>query len=103
LVHPIINFVLRRRHTIALLHQWGDFNGGVAPTRAQTFATELVSLAQDVIVAHGTPALSALHRATRTIPVVFVSVIDPVAAGAVGLLTMIRLESARSDMAGRDA
>ncbi len=51
------------------------------PDRARTFAMELISLARDVIVAHGTTALTALHRATRTIPVVFVSVIDPVGAG----------------------
>jgi putative tryptophan/tyrosine transport system substrate-binding protein len=58
------------------------------PDRAQAFVTELVSLAPDVIVAHGTPALSALHRATRTIPVVFVSVIDPVGAGYVQSLPL---------------
>jgi putative tryptophan/tyrosine transport system substrate-binding protein len=59
--------------------RWGTGD----PVRAQTFATELISLAPDVIVAHGTPALTALHRATRTIPIVFVSVIDPVGAGYV--------------------
>ncbi len=58
------------------------------PDRAQTFATELISLARDVIVAHGTTALTALHRATRTIPVVFVSVIDPVGAGYVHSLAL---------------
>ena len=58
------------------------------PDRARTFATELISLAQDVIVAHGTPALTALHQATRTIPVVFVSVIDPVGAGYVHSLAL---------------
>ena len=40
-------------------------------------------LAPEVIVANGTPALSALHQATRTIPVVFVVVVDPVGAGYV--------------------
>jgi putative tryptophan/tyrosine transport system substrate-binding protein len=58
------------------------------PDRAHTFATELISLTPDVIVAHGTPALTALHRATRTIPVVFVSVIDPVGAGYVQSLAV---------------
>jgi putative ABC transport system substrate-binding protein len=53
------------------------------PDRARTLATELISIAPDVIVAHGTPALTALYRATRTIPVVFVSVIDPVGASYV--------------------
>lgn len=59
--------------------RWGTGD----PVRAQTFATDLISLAPEVIVAHGTPALTALHRATRTIPIVFVSVIDPVGAGYV--------------------
>jgi ABC-type uncharacterized transport system substrate-binding protein len=58
------------------------------PDRARIFVTELLSLAPDVIVAHGTPALTALHRATRTIPVVFVSVIDPVGAGYVESLAL---------------
>ena len=51
--------------------------------RARASVAELISLAPDLIVAHGTPALTALYRATRTIPVVFVSVIDPVGAGYV--------------------
>ena len=42
-----------------------------------------MSLAPDVILANGTPALAALHRATRSIPVVFVAVVDPVGAGYV--------------------
>ena len=58
------------------------------PDRARTLATELISIAPDVIVAHGTPALTALYRATRTIPVVFVSVIDPVGAGYVQSLAL---------------
>jgi putative ABC transport system substrate-binding protein len=53
------------------------------PDHAQTYATELVTLAPDVILANGTPALKALHRATSSIPVVFVVVVDPVGAGYV--------------------
>ncbi len=53
------------------------------PKRANAYARELVSLGPDVIVANGSPALDALHRATRTIPVVFVVVVDPVGAGYV--------------------
>ena len=53
------------------------------PERAQTYATELVNLAPDVILANGSPALTALHRATRSIAVVFVVVVDPVGAGYV--------------------
>ncbi len=66
-----------------------DYRYGTGePDRARIFVTELLSLAPDVIVAHGTPALTALHRATRTIPVVFVSVIDPVGAGYVESLAL---------------
>src|SRR5262245_53868024 len=46
-------------------------------------ATELVTLMPDVILALGTPAVAPLLDATRTIPIVFVSVIDPVGAGFV--------------------
>jgi putative ABC transport system substrate-binding protein len=64
---------------IAMEYRWGAGDSG----RARTFVAELVSLKPDVILAHGTPALTALYEATRTIPVVFVSVIDPVGAGTV--------------------
>src|SRR5262245_37780312 len=61
-----------------------DYRWGVAdPDRAGAYATELVALAPDVIVANGTLASTALQRATRSIPVVFVVVIDPVGAGLV--------------------
>jgi putative tryptophan/tyrosine transport system substrate-binding protein len=71
-------------HNLRIELRWGTGD----PDRAQTFATEVISLTPDVIVAHGTPALTALHRATRTIPVVFVSVIDPVGAGYVQSLAV---------------
>ena len=64
---------------IAMEYRWGAGDAD----RARTFVGELVSLKPDVILAHGTPALTALYEATRTIPVVFVSVIDPVGAGTV--------------------
>ncbi len=51
--------------------------------RARTFAKELVALQPDVIVAQGTPATAALQRETRTIPIVFVVVTDPVGDGFV--------------------
>jgi putative tryptophan/tyrosine transport system substrate-binding protein len=71
-------------HNVRMDYRWGTGD----PDRARTFTEELLSLAPDVIVAHGTPALTALHRATRTIPVVFVSVIDPVGAGYVQSLPL---------------
>jgi len=65
-----------------------DFRWGASePDRAQIYATELVSLAPDVILAHGTPALAAAHRATHSIPIVFVVVVDPVGAGYVQSLS----------------
>jgi putative tryptophan/tyrosine transport system substrate-binding protein len=50
-----------------------DFN------RSRTLAQELVGLQPDIIVTNGTPATVAVQRETRTIPVVFVVVGDPVA------------------------
>jgi putative ABC transport system substrate-binding protein len=47
----------------------------------QTFANELVALQPDVIVAHTTPVAAALQRTTRTIPIVFVNVSDPIGSG----------------------
>ena len=49
-------------------------------------ATELVTLSPDVIVAYTTPAVAALQPATRTVPIVFVQVADPVTAGFVASL-----------------
>ena len=50
-------------------------------------AVELVALAPDVLLAAtGTPTVAALLQATRTVPVVFVTVIDPVGAGFVASL-----------------
>jgi putative ABC transport system substrate-binding protein len=46
-------------------------------------ASELVALAPDVILATGTAAMESLLRATRTMPVVFNNVADPVGAGFV--------------------
>src|SRR5262245_29188631 len=54
--------------------------------KARTYAAELVALAPDVILAVGTPSLVALLQATRTVPIVFVAVSDPVAAGFVDSL-----------------
>ena len=46
-------------------------------------AMELVALSPDVILVGTTPALSSLHQATRTVPIVFAQVADPVSAGFV--------------------
>jgi putative ABC transport system substrate-binding protein len=50
------------------------------------YAAELVALAPDAILANATPTLAALQQATRTVPIVFVNVTDPVGAGFVASL-----------------
>jgi len=49
-------------------------------------AIELVALSPEVILVSSTPAVSFLQQATRTIPVVFTQVADPVSAGIVASL-----------------
>jgi putative ABC transport system substrate-binding protein len=49
----------------------------------QRIAKELVALQPDVILSHSTPTTAALLQQTRTIPVVFASVSDPVGSGFV--------------------
>jgi putative ABC transport system substrate-binding protein len=51
--------------------------------RMRMFAKELVELQPDVILSHTTPATAALQRQTRTIPIVFTFVGDPVGEGFV--------------------
>jgi putative ABC transport system substrate-binding protein len=51
--------------------------------RMRTLAHELVELEPDVLLAHSTPVVAALMQATRTIPIVFVVVADPVGSGFV--------------------
>jgi putative tryptophan/tyrosine transport system substrate-binding protein len=59
--------------------RWGE--GHAAQYRK--IAAELVALAPDVVVAHGTLAVSALQRTTHSVPIVFVQVTDPVGGGIV--------------------
>jgi len=54
--------------------------------RMRRDAAELVALTPDVILAGGNNAVQALKRATRTVPIVFGSLIDPVGAGVVASL-----------------
>ena len=57
--------------------------GGGDPNRIRALAQELVGLQPDIILANSTPATVALKRETRTIPIVFATVVDPVASGIV--------------------
>jgi putative ABC transport system substrate-binding protein len=53
--------------------------GGVDINRMRALAQELVGLHPDIIATYGTPATVAVQRETRTIPIVFGNVTDPVA------------------------
>ena len=52
----------------------------------QTLAIELVRLKCDCILAQSTPVVAALKKVTRTIPIVFVAVSDPIGSGFVASL-----------------
>ena len=67
---------------VRIEHRWGAVN----PERSRDYAAELVALGPDVILTAGEPAVAALQRATRTIPIVFAQVPDPVGAGFVDSL-----------------
>ena len=60
------------------------FTGNSADFRK--YAAELVALAPDVILAHTSPAVAALGQITRTVPIAFALVADPVGAGYVDSL-----------------
>jgi len=57
--------------------------GGTDITRIRALAQELVGLQPDIILANTTSATVAVLRETRTIPIVFAGVADPVASGIV--------------------
>ena len=61
------------------------WSGGNADNMRK-YAAELVALAPDVILAHSSQAVAPLLQATRTVPIVFVAVSDPVGAGYVDSL-----------------
>ena len=63
---------------IRIEYRWAD-----SIDRVRTDTAEMVKLAPDLIVANGTPVVDALHRATRSIPIVFVLSNDPVGLGHV--------------------
>jgi putative ABC transport system substrate-binding protein len=63
-------------------HRWGAADIG----RIQALAKELVGLKPDLLIGSATPTVAALQRETRTVPIVFVSVSDPVGSGFVASL-----------------
>jgi putative ABC transport system substrate-binding protein len=60
-------------------YRWGSGNAEAM----RKHAAELVALAPDVILAHSSAALAPLLQVTRTVPIVFTVVADPVGAGYV--------------------
>jgi putative ABC transport system substrate-binding protein len=69
-------------HNVRIDVRWGQND----VEHDRKYAAELVALTPDVILAVGTLSVAALQRETRTIPIVFDSVSDPVGAGFVDSL-----------------
>ena len=67
---------------IRIDYRWG----GGDLDRVRRYAAELVALSPDVLLVGSGSALAALQNATRTVPIVFVNVTDPVGAGYVASL-----------------
>ena len=80
---------------------------GADAARIPALAKDLVELKPDVIFCNSTPVTDALVRATKTIPIVFTIVSDPVGAGFVASLprptgeTSPGLSTSKSSMAGK--
>jgi putative ABC transport system substrate-binding protein len=75
-----VGWVVGRNVRIEL--RWGAADGELF----RRYAMELVVLAPDVVLAAGSNVALALHRASRTIPIVFANAADPVGAGLVASL-----------------
>jgi putative ABC transport system substrate-binding protein len=67
------------RRNIQIDYRWG----GGDMDRSRGYAAELVALSPDVILVSSGSAVAVLQSVTRTVPIVFVSVSDPVGAGYV--------------------
>jgi putative ABC transport system substrate-binding protein len=63
-----------------------DYRWAVSDAERSRYAAELVALAPDVILTTAGSALGALQQASRTVPIVFVTVIDPVGGGWIASL-----------------
>ena len=63
-----------------------DYRSGTSAEPMRRHAAELIALPADVVVANGGEAVEPLAQATRSVPIVFVQVSDPVGAGYVASL-----------------
>ena len=75
--------------------------GNAANTRK--YAEELVALSPDVVLASGSSALTPLLQVTRTVPIVFVAVADPVGAGFVESMARLIETEEPAEFLGRRA
>ena len=66
-------------HNVRINYRWATGDAG----RFHRYAEELLALAPDILLASATPSIQALREVTRTVPIVFVNVADPVGAGFV--------------------
>src|SRR5215468_12710123 len=64
-------------------YRWGDAD----PDRIQALAKELVDLHPDALVGHSTPSAKGLLKQTHSIPIVFLTVTDPLGQGLVSSLS----------------
>jgi putative ABC transport system substrate-binding protein len=67
---------------VQIEYRWG----GASLDRIRTYAAELVGLKPDVILAQTTLVVAPLQRETRTAPIVFMQIVDPVESGFVASL-----------------
>ena len=68
--------------TVRIETRWGENDVELD----RRYATELLAFAPDVILASGTLSVAALRRVTRTLPIVFADISDPIGAGLVDTL-----------------
>jgi len=73
----------RDGQNVRIDYRWGDAD----PGRIQALAKELVDLHPDVLVGHSTPSAKGLLNQTRSIPIVFLTVTDPLGKGLVSSLS----------------
>jgi putative ABC transport system substrate-binding protein len=66
-------------HNVEIDTRWAAGDAG----QFRKYASELVALEPDVILANTTPAVTALQQASRTVPIVFVGLSDPIGTGFV--------------------
>jgi putative tryptophan/tyrosine transport system substrate-binding protein len=70
-------------NNIRIDYRWGNGN----PDRIEDLAKELVDLQPDILVGHSTPSAKGLLKQTRTIPIIFLTVTDPLGQGLVSSLS----------------